>query len=249
MKRCAGAALVLAAVVLTASFARADTCGRPAVRVAIDVGHYLAAPGATSARGVSEFVFNLRLSRQLGARFEARGYIDQFLIGESGARIALKERVRIANEHAASIFLSIHHDSVQPKYLQDWTVNGVVRRYADNFSGFSLFVSGENRAFDRGRRLAISIGDALLKSGFRPTLHHAEDTPGEGRTLLDPALGVYRWDRLGVVRTTRMPAVLVEAGVIVNRAEEAMLSRADVRRRISEAIVDGVDNFVCGGES
>ena len=40
----------------------ADACRRAAFRAIIDVGHTEQAPGATSARGVLEFVFNLNLA-------------------------------------------------------------------------------------------------------------------------------------------------------------------------------------------
>ena len=43
------------------------------------------------------------------------------------------------------------------------------------------------------------------------------------RELLDADAGVYRYDQLIVLRMTRMPAVLLEAGSIVNRQEELEL--------------------------
>jgi N-acetylmuramoyl-L-alanine amidase len=40
------------------------------------------------------------------------------------------------------------------------------------------------------------------------------------RKLVDATAGVYRYDQLIVLRRTRMPAVLLEAGSIVDRQEE-----------------------------
>jgi len=75
---------------------------------------------------------------------------------------------------------------------------------------------------------------------MRPALFHAERIPGESRDLQNAATGRYRRDDLAVLRLSRTPAVLVEAGVIVNPNEEAWLSRTDVRRGIANAIVEGV---------
>ncbi len=234
------------AAILAVLAAPALACERAETRVAIDVGHYRDAPGATSARGVPEYDFNLRLARRVYESLGATGFGDRILIGESGEPISIRDRVDIANRAEADVFVSIHHDSVQPQFLSEWMHGGRRLRYSDRYRGFSLFVSGENPAFDEGRRLAGLIADGLIADGFRPTLHHAEPIEGENRDLLDPERGVYRWDRLGVVRSTRMPAALFEAGVIVNRDEEAELSEPAVQARIGAAVAGAIDAFVCG---
>ena len=79
----------------------------------------------------------------------------------------------------------------------------------------------------------------MASAGMRPNLAHAERVPGEDRTLLDARVGRYRRDDLAVLRLSRTPAVLVEAGVIVNPAEEAWLARPKTKRGIAEAIAAG----------
>jgi len=63
---------------------------------------------------------------------------------------------------------------------------------------------------------------------------------GENRPFADEINGVHYYDNLTVARSAAMPAVLVEAGVIVNPAEEARLRDPRVRERIARAIVSGV---------
>jgi hypothetical protein len=46
-----------------------------------------------------------------------------------------------------------------------------------------------------------------------------------------------------VLRTTQMPAVLLEAGSIINRAEELALSAPERQSLISAAVVGAVDGF------
>ena len=68
------------------------------------------------------------------------------------------------------------------------------------------------------------------------------------RILADAEDGVYRYDQLIVLRQTKMPAVLLEAGSIVNREEELELGTAERRSLTSAAIVAAVDKF-CAARS
>jgi len=61
--------------------------------------------------------------------------------------------------------------------------------------------------------------------------------------LVDADAGVYRYDQLVVLRSTRMPAVLLEAGSIVNRQEELELATPERRLMVAEAVTAAVENF------
>ena len=60
---------------------------------------------------------------------------------------------------------------------------------------------------------------------------------------MDAEVGVYRYDQLVVLRTTRMPAVLLEAGSIVNRDEEILVASPDRQARIAAGILEAVEQF------
>ena len=97
----------------------AEGCKRAAAfRVIIDVGHTEKAPGAMSARGVREFVFNLNLARRIEEQLLAAGFERSvLLITEGPSRQALAERVKRAKALAGDLFLSDHHDSVPYRFL------------------------------------------------------------------------------------------------------------------------------------
>lgn len=218
-------------------------CPPGGLRVALDVGHYRAAAGATAASGESEFTYNLMLARLALAGLRAAGFASAFLIGESGDVLPLAERTRRAHEGRAGLFLSLHHDSVQPQYLRSATVGGRVSRYCDTIHGYGVFVSATNPHAVLSRRFADGLGGALIAAGLTPSLHHAEKIPGEGRTLLDPHLGIYRFDELAVLRTATMPATLLETAVIVNHAEEAEVRSGRLHALVVQAVVRAVGGF------
>lgn len=215
-----------------------SACSDHSVRVALDPGHDWNRPGATSARGAPEIQFNLDLASQVGAALDNAG-IATLLTGDGGP-VPLAERSRRAADGGANVFLSLHHDSVQPRYLSQWTVDGIPRMYSDRFRGYSIFVSGRNPRFDDSVSLARALGTAMRARGLAPTLHHAEPIPGEDRPLLDAELGIYRFDDLIVLRTAEMPAVLFEAGVIVHRDEELELASTSRRAITASAIVEAL---------
>ena len=66
---------------------------------------------------------------------------------------------------------------------------------------------------------------------------------GHRRQLLDADAGVYRFDQLVVLRMTRMPALLMEAGSIVNRQEELELGTPERRAATSATVVTAVEEF------
>jgi len=218
----------------------AGTCSREKLIIAIDVGHHQTAPGATSATGRTEYAFNRDLAGRLVAQFHQIGVTGAFLVEETGAPINLWARPRLARERGAHLFLSLHHDSVQPRYLHNWTVKGRQQRYSDAFEGYSLFVSDKNLYPEGSLAVAQAIGRALVSWGLTPSLHHAEAIPGENRPLLDKDLGIYDFADLVVLKAAPMPAVLIEAGIIVNRREEQRLRDPFHQDMVIDAIISGV---------
>jgi len=205
--------------------------------VAVDVGHYAAEPGATSARGRPELEFNGELAALVRDALLARG-VRVMLIGADGDMAVLSRRTAAAR--GADLFLSVHHDSVQPHYLEEWVHDGETGRFSDRFAGYSLFVSRRNPELVASLACASAVGAAMRGAGFVPSLYHAEPIPGESKPFADRANGVHYYDNLVVLHTATQPAVLFEAGVIVNRAEELTLRDPATRGRMAEAVADGV---------
>ncbi len=227
--------------VLLAVLACAAASAREPPLVAVDVGHFRAEPGATSARGRAEFEFNRELALAIRGALEARG-LRVVLIGADGDMSVLSRRTAAAR--GAALFLSVHHDSVQPQYLEQWDHDGESGRYSDRFAGFSLFVSRRNRLRATSLACASAIGAALRAARFAPSLYHAASIPGEFKPFADRPNGVHYYDNLVVLHTATQPAVLLEAGVIVNRAEELALREPATQARIAAATAAGVASCV-----
>jgi N-acetylmuramoyl-L-alanine amidase len=220
-----------------------DSCQKSTFRIALDVGHDKTRPGATSARGVTEFTYNLALAELVLHALKTDGFHATFLIGESGERLSLMHRTEIAREGNAALFISLHHDSVQPKYLSTWLFRGKTHLYSDKFHGYSIFVSGSSHFAPDSMVLATDLGQALIAQGMTPSMHHAEPIPGENRVLLNPALGIYRFDQLAVLSGATMPALLLESGIIVNRDEEHEILSGDYHPGVVMSLVNAIRRY------
>ncbi len=158
--------------------------------------------------------------------------------------MALPTRTKIAASKNADLFVSIHHDSAQDKYLEEREVNGKEERFTNEFSGYSVFVSRKNPRYDESFDVAKRIGRAMQTNGFKFAKHHHEQIAGENRPFADEAAGVYAFDDLVVLKTATMPALLGECGVIVNPREEQQLLTRERQAAITSAIARGIrDHF------
>jgi N-acetylmuramoyl-L-alanine amidase len=180
-----------------------------------------------SASGIPEFEFNLALATEVKESLEKSG-MQVRMIGDKGDLIFLNHRTRRAR--GADLFLSIHHDSMR---------ESVIATRRDQLAGFSLFVSRRNPDPAKSLACASAIGARLRAAGLTPSRYHADPVIGENRPFADEQNGVHYYDNLAVAHTATMPAVLVEAGVIANRQDEARMRDPQVRRQVAAAIAGG----------
>jgi len=140
--------------------------------------------------------------------------------------ISLAERVEIGNKYDRSLSVSLHFNQSDVS-----TVTGAETFYADRkiqpsqdwtWIGF----------FNRADTLELDDGEAL--AGFiQASLVMRMDAVNRG----------IRGRPLHVVRHTRAPAVLVEAGFISNPVENQMLRNEQYRQRLANAIAEGIVNY------
>ena len=232
----------------TAPSRHAETkCDPAKFRLIVDVGHTVQSDGAMSARNVPEFQFNLHLAQRLVDKLKSEGFTTtRLLVTEGKARPSLFTRVASANKWNADLFLSIHHDSVPDKLMENWEFEGKKSHYSDRFSGYGLFVSRDNPDFQTSMRFARLIGTQMRAQGIKFADQYTLPLMGKYRhDLLDRDAGIYRYDDLIVLQRTHMPAVLLEAGSIINRDEELQMASPERQDMTVNAVTTAVKQF-CG---
>jgi N-acetylmuramoyl-L-alanine amidase len=220
-------------------------CDAGRFHVVIDVGHTPEVPGAISARGETEFDYNLKLAKAIERKLTEAGFERTTLMIGSGEAIpSLVKRTTQINASAADLVLSVHHDSVPQIFKVKWNPDGKPQEYSDRFRGHSIFVSAENVAYRNSLAFGKLLGARLKARGMAYTPHYTEAFMGSRqRQLVDAETGVYRYDQLLILKNTRAPAVLLEAGSIVHREEELLMRSPEQRQLIAGAVTEAIEAF------
>ncbi|MCU1090651.1 N-acetylmuramoyl-L-alanine amidase [Stenotrophomonas maltophilia] len=218
--------------------------------VAIDPGHGGQDPGAIGPTGKREKDVTLAVARELARQVNATPGLKAYLTRDSDVFIPLPMRAQKARANKADIFISIHADAAENR----------------SATGSSVYVlSTKGASSQRARWLADKENAADLVGGVR--LQQTEGTLAN--VLLDLAQSGYMkasedaaghvlggLKRIGnnhkpnieranfaVLRTSDMPAMLVETAFISNPDEERRLIDPGYQRKIAGAVLDGVHTF------
>jgi len=174
---------------------------RRAATVAIDVGPFHRGARRDQRAGGPELDFN----RDLAAEIESAARRDG-LKTNAHRYDGLMSRLTAAHSgrRRHGFFLSVHHDSVQPHFLETWEFDRVKRLFSDRYSGFSLFVSRKNAALN-GASPAPRDGEALRGAGFLAFALSRRSDSGENKPFADRRNGVHYYDNLIVSRPRELP--------------------------------------------
>lgn len=222
---------------------------RPLV-IAIDPGHGGQDPGAIGLIGNREKDVTLAIARELARQINATPGMKAYLTRDADVFIPLNRRARLARGAKADMFVSIHADAAENR----------------NAKGSSVYVlSLKGASSQRARWLADKENASDLIGGVR--LEQASSTlasvlldltqSGHMRASEDAATHVLDGlKRVGnnhkphieranfaVLRTSDMPAMLVETAFISNPEEERRLTDPVHQRALARAVLDGVNTY------
>jgi len=223
----------------------------PVRRIILDAGHGGHDTGAIGPSRVKEKDVTLALARKLKQRLESQGYL--VLLTRSDDRyLRLEERTWFANAHRGDLFVSLHvnaHPRRDRRGIETYVLNTADDRYARRLAarenGALRDDAGEGSevrriltdldaqvSSDASRRLARQVQRELV-GGIRARAGEARDL-GVKSALFYVLLGA------------RMPAVLVEAAFISNRAEERRLKDPAFQEAVASSIARAVGSFARG---
>jgi len=215
--------------------------------IVIDAGHGGKDPGSIGkVKKTWEKHVNLRAALALKKRLERNGKYYVHLTRSTDRFIELEGRVRIARQHEADLFISLHADSASNPKARGASVYTL----AERASGRSRpeILKGSNWLIDVD--LAVSrpeVSDILFDLSQRQTQNQSAVFAG----ILIPKLAKagplvrnsHRDGNLFVLLAPDVPAVLIEMGFLSNKHDEANLNKARYIKKITNAVGDAVDEY------
>jgi N-acetylmuramoyl-L-alanine amidase len=219
--------------------------------VIIDPGHGGLDTGAIAPSGVEEKAVVLAVAKILAEKLERSGRFRVVMTRSDDVFIALGERVRIAREHDASLFISIHADSIS--------------RSEGDASGATVYTVSDRASDAEAARLAEKENKADLVGGLDLSdkseevagilfeLAHRETRNFSGlfaRTLVGRMQEAARMHKtplksagFKVLRTPDVPSVLLELGYLSNTRDLRELASDVWRDKVAGAIAEAVQSF------
>ena len=217
-------------------------------KIVLDPGHGGTQLGATSESGVTEKEITLDIALRLRQLLETAQF-EVLMTRESDVTLSLERRASLANTNHADLFVSIHvnwipYRQVRPleTYFVGPTEDPATLRLAsveNRDSGYSLASS---------RRLLAKIFSDARREESQTLAQRLNAELYRSLREVNPALenrGV-KTAPFAVLVGTEMPAILVEVSCLSNEADVDLLTTADYRSRVAQALLKGIQSYANG---
>ncbi len=222
---------------------------RPLV-IAIDAGHGGQDPGALGPTGKREKDVTLAVARELARQINATPGMKAFLVRDGDFFIALPQRAQKARAAKADMFVSIHADAAENRNARGSSVYVLSLRGAS--SQRARWLADKENASDLVGGLRLQQVDNTLSSVLLDLAQsgHMKASEDAANHVLDGLKRIGNNHKpnieranFAVLRTSDMPAMLVETAFISNADEERRLIDPAYQRKVASAVLDGVQTY------
>jgi N-acetylmuramoyl-L-alanine amidase len=226
--------------------------GDPRPIIVVDPGHGGIDHGTRAAGGdITEKALVLEFALLLRDQLEQTGKYRVVMTRTDDTFVPLGERVQLARQRQAALFISIHADALRRVEgdAQGATVYTLSDQASDAEAG--RLADAENRA-DVIAGIDLShepgdVADILIDLAQRETrtfsTQFAKTLVGEMKQVARLHKQPMKSAGFKVLRAPDVPSVLVELGYVSNKADLKQLMSGAWRSRTAKSIVQAVDNF------
>lgn len=211
--------------------------------VIIDPGHGGIDPGAVTGGNVTEKALVLAIGLKLKEQLEATGTLRVQMTRSDDRFLSLAERVRIAREARADLFVSLHADSLSAaQEVRGATIYTGSEKATDAES--ARLAQKENAADALGGAETSQAGEAvtdiLMDLARRETRSQSGAVAARLVTELSGTVKMHRIPQRAagfrVLTAPDVPSILIELGFLSSKSDMALLTSADWQRNAAQSI-------------
>lgn len=216
--------------------------------IMIDPGHGGIDSGAESLSGIKEKDLTLAFGQELRDRLAQDKNIKVLMTREDDTFLRLSERVRIARQHEADLFISIHADTINQHDIRGATVYTISDKASDSVA--RAMAERENKSdtlAGAAPEEQPEVTDILLDLTRREThtfsLSFAEKVIHSLQGQVNLINNPHRFAGFQVLRAPDVPSVLIEIGYLSNAEDEKLISNPEWRKKLADRLAIAIKAF------
>lgn len=222
---------------------------RPLI-IAIDAGHGGQDPGAVGPSGKREKDITLAIARELARQVNATPGLKAHLTRDGDRFIPLNQRAMLARSAKADMFISIHADAAENRAAKGSSVYVLSLKGAS--SQRARWLADKENASDLIGGVRLAETDNMLTNVLLDLTQsgHMKASEDAGNHILSGLKRIGNNHKphieranFAVLRTSDMPAMLVETAFLSNPDEEKRLIDPSFQRTVARAVLDGVNTY------
>ncbi|WP_127524158.1 N-acetylmuramoyl-L-alanine amidase [Mesorhizobium sp. Z1-4] len=217
--------------------------------IVIDPGHGGIDSGARGVSGAVEKDVTLTFAKELKEALEGLDIYRVRMTRDDDSFLRLDERVRVARQHGANLFISVHADTIRYKGVRGATVYTVSDQASD--AEAAALAARENLS-DELAGLSIEdenheVSDILMDLIRRETqsfsVRFARTLVGSLSNEVELIKNPHRYAGFRVLRAPDVPSVLLELGYLSNKDDEKQLLDPEWRARAIASVMGAIRSF------
>lgn len=216
------------------------------ILIAIDAGHGGKDKGAQGANGTQEKDVVLAIAKRLQSSVNRQPGMKAVMIRDGDYFVKLRQRVKLAQDAKADLFVSIHADAFEDSSAHGASVYTLANKGAS--SQLAQYLANSENSSDLAGGTGSDIQDETLASVLMDLTDKAAKEASQhiGSKVLKSVKGVGHLHRNSVqkagfvVLKSPIPSILVETAFISNPEEERRLNSRAYQDKMAAAVFSGI---------
>ncbi|MGF6157641.1 N-acetylmuramoyl-L-alanine amidase [Ensifer sp. KUDG1] len=218
--------------------------------IAIDAGHGGIDTGALAGETKTEEKHvTLAFAKDLVEALNKGAGIEAFLTRDKDVFLSLPQRVQIARNKGAHLFISLHADALRQKDIRGATVYTISDKASDHLA--ASLAARENLSDEIAgvplQSEPAEVADILIDltrretQAFSVNMARAVVSSFEGQINL--INNPHRFAGFRVLQAPDVPSILLELGFLSNKEDEKLLLDPEWRKKVSERLAVAVQRY------